>query len=704
MDRLAHSWGASSASQASTDFYISPQPGPSHPDLDQQASQKLASTSPSNPLSHTDESHLSPAALFLSAFSLPQQPTHLPDDEGQTVAGYVLGPVIGRGGFSTIRRAFSPSGGIVAIKIVRRADVEKQSHPSLARKRLNHETEIWSSLSHEHILPLFSVEHTSYADNYVTLFCPAGSLYDILKRDGTPALPPDDAGMMFRQVVRGVRYLHEVAGYVHRDIKLENVLVDEMGVCRICDFGLAREIGECDDDDRLDPPQDSSVIHRHRSTIHHTIRKPKASLHPHAASILRIPRRHRTSTPIGDNNTPAPVHPAHAFQPGSLPYAAPELLSPQKPGRHHGANPAQDMWALGCLLYALLTGRLPFSDPFEPRLTMKILHGVYDMPCDIGRGAERVLKGCLEREVRRRWTIAMVDEMAWDIGWGQDEDPSSVPHPDEFEFIDCRRPSPSRSRSLRRSRSPDHQSTLDPPSRSHRSLSRTSVTTSSSLSTRSTSQSVSRPHTTHLPLPAACVDVGHSLLSSSSAVSSPPPLDIGGSAPISPTFSVERGRTMRKADLRLTDRFAPSLGASTVPSEPSRGRETYSSTDVLDNTARWAFALGLNTIAEVTAHLSGVSEPAMANLRRIQNQSARYSGDSNGSKRAESTPPVSSAWPARRVGVRETSPSSRRGESSGAGRFLREPSTTPIPMVRKNGARSRSVGYEPDNAARRHLL
>ncbi|KAH0832286.1 kinase-like domain-containing protein [Lanmaoa asiatica] len=708
MEGFTNPWGSFfDAPQHSGDRYDTPEADPSPPDIDQQISQKLfreewnSSASPAQLLPQTQEAHLSPAAMFLTAFTPPLQPTRHPDDEGETLAGYVLGPVIGRGGFSTIRRAFSPSGGVVAIKIVRRSDVARQSDPSLTRKRLDHETEIWSSLSHEHILPLFSAEHTSYADFYVTLFCPTGSLFDILKRDGTPALLHDDAGMMFRQVVRGLRYLHEVAGFVHRDIKLENVLVDEMGVCRICDFGLTRRIGESDDEEPLDS-QDSSAIHRHRSTIHHTVRRAKATLPAHASILRHGPRRHRTSTPVGDHS-PAPVHPAHAFQPGSLPYAAPELLSPQTPGKDYGANPAQDMWALGCLLYALLTGRLPFSDPFEPRLTMKILHGVYDMPCDIGRGAGHVLKGCLERDVRDRWTIVMVDEIAWDIGWGP-LDESPVSHADEFELVDClNRPFMS-ARRHPRSRSRDLDSTQGPPSsRLRRSLSCTSVTTSSSLSSRSTSRSVSRPPTTtRLPLATACDDVGPT------TVSSPAPLNIGGSALVLPTSPVERGRSPRKADPRLINRFNPSIGASTARSdlgrEPSRGQEMYSGTDILANTARWASALGPNTIAEVMTHLHGVSSPAMKKLCRIHSRNTSFSGEYRGSKRAESTPPVSSGWSLRgsRTGIKDDSPSLRLGESHGVGgAFLREPSATPIPIAHNTGTRSRSVGYEPDGTARR---
>lgn len=49
------------------------------------------------------------------------------------------------------------------------------------------------------------------------------------------------------------------------------------------------------------------------------------------------------------------------------------------------------------------------------------------MPKGIGHGAERVLIGCLERSVPNRWTIAMVDEVAWGIGWGAEGDDASPP-------------------------------------------------------------------------------------------------------------------------------------------------------------------------------------------------------------------------------------------------------------------------------------
>ncbi|KAG6845609.1 hypothetical protein H0H87_006662 [Tephrocybe sp. NHM501043] len=383
----------------------------------------------------------SPAAMFLSAFSSPKQSVPLPDAEGHVVCSYTLGSIIGHGAFSTIRRAFSPSGDVVAVKIIRRSDHFKRGEDAaVSKKRIKHEAQVWETLSHEHILPLFSAAHTSYADYFFTLFCPAGSLYDILKRDGRPELPQDDVGMMFRQVVRGLRYLHEVALFVHRDIKLENVLVDECGVCRIGDFGLTKRIGEIDEDEEVQEQRATEPFQHGNATVHRAVSLlvPGTKVGPKGSSLHAQLARHRNST-SSVHSTPAPVK----FQPGSLPYAAPELLLPQTgPVIPH---PSQDIWALGVLLYTLLTGRLPFTDSFEPRLQMKILNGTYDVPPGIGRGAERVLKGCLDRSDTTRWHIAMVDEVAWGVGWGSENDDVTPADSDE-EFI----PSQPRSHSRHR--------------------------------------------------------------------------------------------------------------------------------------------------------------------------------------------------------------------------------------------------------------
>ncbi|KAJ7659865.1 kinase-like domain-containing protein, partial [Mycena rosella] len=318
-----------------------------------------------------------------------------PDSEGQVVGGFTLGPIIAHGGFSTIRRATSAStGAVVAVKIVPR-----QRERAVAR-RIAHEETVWAALSHEHVLPLFACIHLPTADFFVTQLCPAGSLFDIM-RGGVP--PREDAGRMFRQIVRGLRYLHVEKRLVHRDVKLENVLVDEGGVCRIADFGMARGIDEVGEWSELEQPEREGL----------PIPNPSApgggGANVHRAVSLAVPRSARRDAP----RPATPTTTTTEFQPGSLPYAAPELLGP--PPLTYPA-PAQDIWALGVLLYALLVGTLPFNDSFEPRLVLKILGGTYTPPQNASARTLVVLRGCLAPRVQDRWGVERVDEAAWGVG------------------------------------------------------------------------------------------------------------------------------------------------------------------------------------------------------------------------------------------------------------------------------------------------
>ena len=72
-----------------------------------------------------------------------------------------------------------------------------------------------------------------------------GSLYHVMKSDG-PFNDPD-AKRIIREVVMGLVYLHK-HGIVHRDIKADNILVDDNGNIKLADFGISM-IAEAIDED-----------------------------------------------------------------------------------------------------------------------------------------------------------------------------------------------------------------------------------------------------------------------------------------------------------------------------------------------------------------------------------------------------------------------------------------------------------------------
>lgn len=69
--------------------------------------------------------------------------------------------------------------------------------------------------------------------------CPGGDLLNYVRK--RRKLVEKDAKFVFKQILEGLAYIHQ-NGVVHRDIKLDNILLDGHGNIKIGDFGVSRQV------------------------------------------------------------------------------------------------------------------------------------------------------------------------------------------------------------------------------------------------------------------------------------------------------------------------------------------------------------------------------------------------------------------------------------------------------------------------------
>lgn len=189
------------------------------------------------------------------------------------------------------------------------------------REEILKEIEILMSLSHDNVIYLKEYFEESGRVYIIMEYLGGGELLDALlskekTHDGLEAhYSEQDARMIFKQIIAGVKYMHD-KGIVHRDLKLENLLLSKRGDIRsikIADFGLAKK---------------------------------------YAQAAL--------STICG---TPQYVAP-EIIRGGSTPYTYDSQC---------------DLWSCGIILFILLGGYPPFYDDSEPKLFRKIRAGKYNM-------------------------------------------------------------------------------------------------------------------------------------------------------------------------------------------------------------------------------------------------------------------------------------------------------------------------------------
>ena len=159
---------------------------------------------------------------------------------------YTMGRTIGAGGFSVVKLAMNKATGEVwACKRMHLPSPGCSTNESgSSRDEVLKEIDILMSLDHPNIIYIkeyFEEESRVYI---IMEYLEGGELLDVLINKGR--YTEDDARVIFKQLIEGVRYLHG-KGIVHRDLKLDNLLLTKPGnihKIKIADFGLAKKYAQ----------------------------------------------------------------------------------------------------------------------------------------------------------------------------------------------------------------------------------------------------------------------------------------------------------------------------------------------------------------------------------------------------------------------------------------------------------------------------
>lgn len=140
---------------------------------------------------------------------------------------------LGQGTYGKVQLGINKeTGQEVAIKTIKKCKIETEADLI----RIRREIQIMSSLRHPYIIHIYEVFENRDKMVLVMEYAAGGELYDYLSKQ--KVLEEGEARRIFRQIAMAVYYCHKHQ-ICHRDLKLENILLDEKGNAKIADFGLS---------------------------------------------------------------------------------------------------------------------------------------------------------------------------------------------------------------------------------------------------------------------------------------------------------------------------------------------------------------------------------------------------------------------------------------------------------------------------------
>ena len=148
---------------------------------------------------------------------------------------YLFGREIGHGAFGKVNLCLHiGSGHLVAMKTF----VKKDSKYKETKEKLRNEVEVLSKLHHPFINQILDNFETD-THFFIVMEYICGDLLSFIRKRNK--LNEQISKMIFKQLIEGLKYIHK-KNIIHRDIKLDNILIDTTNTVKICDFGVSRKI------------------------------------------------------------------------------------------------------------------------------------------------------------------------------------------------------------------------------------------------------------------------------------------------------------------------------------------------------------------------------------------------------------------------------------------------------------------------------
>ena len=241
---------------------------------------------------------------------------------------YIIKKLLGRGSFGRVFLAQN----ITTLEYIAMKEIPKTSEDLLTDSEIMDEIEILKNLDHPDIVRIMEFYNTEESYYIINEYCPCGELFEQINNQFSET----QIAVMFRQILSGLAYLHS-NNIIHRDLKLENILIQEIEksretnedlfILKIIDFGTAK--------------------------IFDKNKKAKAIV-------------------------------------GSSYYIAPEVINKKY-------NRECDLWSAGVILYMFIVGHAPFDGGSDKEIMEKVKKGNYPKNEERWKKASKEVKDLINK-------------------------------------------------------------------------------------------------------------------------------------------------------------------------------------------------------------------------------------------------------------------------------------------------------------------